>query len=405
MRLFYDDIENHLYKLLPYFLIFIFITTIAGAICSYFEYNSWKIGDWLINYQGGFVRRGLIGEVILKLSHLTDINPGIYLVIFLSSFYAIFLFFSYKLLMLQDRLLPYILLIFSPFIFTFQLYDITGGFRKEIIYFALLSFIVWIAKVEDAKKFEKIFYITLLLYPLLILTHEMLIIYIPIILIVYLYKIKLTLKKIAILALFLIPSLVALIALKLHMGTPNQIDEIFHSIQAENYPINKISLYWLDKNISFGINSVIKHLKVDNYIYYLFFIPLALIAYIPIVDRLKLLLKDRLIIFLFSLSIIFTIAISAIAVDWGRFIYIILVSIFLLSLLPNEKLTRYSNKRVSSSIIIFFLIYTLLWHIPHCCSPFIGLPHKYREVNIIAVFKPYVKIVILYFPKIKEVLK
>ena len=29
--------------------------------------DSWTIGEWLINYQGGFVRRGLLGEGIYLL--------------------------------------------------------------------------------------------------------------------------------------------------------------------------------------------------------------------------------------------------------------------------------------------------------------------------------------------------
>src|SRR5262249_30076468 len=44
---------------------------------------SWQISEWLINYQGGFVRRGLPGEIILTLSK-QGINP--YLVIMGLSF-------------------------------------------------------------------------------------------------------------------------------------------------------------------------------------------------------------------------------------------------------------------------------------------------------------------------------
>ena len=91
--------------------------------------------------------------------------------------------------------MPYAFLIFSPYIFTFQINDLAGGFRKEIIFFAILSFIVWSATVKEHKIFEKFFYITLLIYPAVILTHEMLIILMPYLLVVYVMTTKLTKEK------------------------------------------------------------------------------------------------------------------------------------------------------------------------------------------------------------------
>ena len=90
--------EKVLQKSLPYFFALVFITTIAGALSGYLRHDSFKIGDWLINYQGGMVRRGLLGEVIYQLSYFTHINPGLYVVLFQIFFYAVFLFFSFALL-------------------------------------------------------------------------------------------------------------------------------------------------------------------------------------------------------------------------------------------------------------------------------------------------------------------
>ena len=36
--------------------------------------DSWTIGEWLINYQGGFVRRGFLGEGIYLFSTATKIS-------------------------------------------------------------------------------------------------------------------------------------------------------------------------------------------------------------------------------------------------------------------------------------------------------------------------------------------
>lgn len=40
----------------------------------YLNYREWGISDWLINYQGGFVRRGLLGEVLFMLYQLHPFN-------------------------------------------------------------------------------------------------------------------------------------------------------------------------------------------------------------------------------------------------------------------------------------------------------------------------------------------
>lgn len=37
--------------------------------------NTWSVGEWLINYQGGFVRRGLPGEIIFQLASHASLPP------------------------------------------------------------------------------------------------------------------------------------------------------------------------------------------------------------------------------------------------------------------------------------------------------------------------------------------
>ena len=57
--------------------------------------NSWTVGEWLISYAGGFIRRGLPGQVIFYLSTHLDINP-IFLTWFISLFSILFLFILIK---------------------------------------------------------------------------------------------------------------------------------------------------------------------------------------------------------------------------------------------------------------------------------------------------------------------
>ena len=73
--------------------IFFFTSIVVGSFLNMlsnktYQYDSWTIGEWLINYQGGFVRRGLSGETIYFLSNSLKISP-----IFLIWFICIFSYF------------------------------------------------------------------------------------------------------------------------------------------------------------------------------------------------------------------------------------------------------------------------------------------------------------------------
>lgn len=60
------------------------VATINQLILSlHWGHDSWQMTEWLINYAGGFVRRGLPGETILLIAEQTKIQEN-YLVIFIS---------------------------------------------------------------------------------------------------------------------------------------------------------------------------------------------------------------------------------------------------------------------------------------------------------------------------------
>lgn len=401
-----DYIEKVLRSALPYFFILVFIITIVGIFSSYLEHNPWTMGDWLINYQGGFIRRGFLGEIIYQISYFTHINPGIYVVIFQIFFYGIFFTFSYFSLKKQHFLLPYSFLIFSPFIFTFQINNLDGGGRKEIIYFAILAFIIWYSKVKEYKNFEKVFYLIMLLYPMIILTHEMLAIFLPYLLVVYISVTNITKKNFFLITLLLLPSIFSFLFAIHYSGVSSQVAEIFSSLSRENYTITKGAISWLDKDLYFGINRVINNINHNNYLYYIPIAIFATIAYIPIYIKLKLFTKNKLLFSLILISLIGTIPLFIVAVDWGRFIYIHLVSIFLLSLLPNQTIKNHNKlnsiQPINILVVIFFIVYSLLWHIPHFDSPIKAFPQNYKQINIATNVKPFVKILSYYYPEPKS---
>ncbi|MBL4819526.1 MAG: hypothetical protein JKY98_00855 [Gammaproteobacteria bacterium] len=334
------------------------------------------MGDWLINYQGGFIRRGLFGEIALILSSYADINTGLIVFLVQIVLYLVFFIFSYFLLKEQKLLTPYILLIFSPFIFAFQIHNVDGGFRKEIIYFALLSFVAWSSTRYQEKIFEKIVYGILLIYPLVILTHEMLAVFLPYIVAIYIVKLDLNVKRLVTLAVFISLSVVSFILALLYPGTHEQVTLIFDSLV--DYSVEGGAISWLDKSASFGYNHLrAEFLSWGSIAGFSFTLVLSSLAYIPITKKIHLLFHNQEARYLILFSLIGTLPLFIVAVDWGRFVYIHLVSIFILSMLMpsntlnmnlkfNGMLEAISNKRlllVPASV--FFIAYSTSWYIRH----------------------------------------
>jgi len=382
-----NNLEIVIRRVLPYFFVLLFLGTLTAALFGYNAHNSWKMGDWLINYQGGMVRRGLLGELIYQLAHITKINPGIYVVLFQMFFYTVFFAFSYVLLKRQHSLLPYAFLIFSPYIFTFQINDLAGGFRKEIIFFAILSFTVWSATLKDHKSFENFFYTTLLIYPAVILTHEMLIIFMPYLLVVYVMTIKLTKKKFFLITFLLIPSIFALlVTIYYSVITPSQVEEIFNSIARENYALKGGAIAYLDSDPSDLRGTLIRYLELYPYKYYVLIAAFSLLAYIPISKKLGLLIKNKFSLFLILISLLGTIGLNFFVADWGRSIYINLVSIFILSLMIPKNIEKNQSHAIIKSVnifsIVFFIIYVFFWHIPHVGSPHSAYAKSFRTINV-----------------------
>lgn len=59
------------------FTFLFFIVLCATALFSLIHvssYESFQISDWLINYQGGFIRRGLVGEILFQIEKVSPYN-------------------------------------------------------------------------------------------------------------------------------------------------------------------------------------------------------------------------------------------------------------------------------------------------------------------------------------------
>ena len=126
--------------------------------------ESWQITEWLINYQGGFVRRGLLGEVVWQLHQAFGFDPYLLIVTLCFAFFVLLVVFfvvgfvrrGYPLI-----LLPSVFLLGGPILNNYWV-------RKDVL--SILFFAVVVYLLSKREKMSLVLANTFLVIMLLI--HE-----------------------------------------------------------------------------------------------------------------------------------------------------------------------------------------------------------------------------------------
>ncbi len=139
---------------------------------------AWLISDWLINYQGGFVRRGLPGEAVYTVAHLLNLSPIGLAVALLLCLATAFLCATCYLAVHGRPNLWLAALILSPATFTFHLQHPLLGLRKEIIFLAGLALFLALVRKNRLSAPKTALYLSAVA-ALTVFSHEALGCYIP----------------------------------------------------------------------------------------------------------------------------------------------------------------------------------------------------------------------------------
>jgi hypothetical protein len=103
--------------------------------------DAYCLGEWLINYGGGFVRRGLGGTAILQAAAVLGVSPRLVAFAILAISYAL-IFYALAVALARSR--PTILdlvLILSPCAAFFPVIHDVAGQRKEVLMLAMMSLV------------------------------------------------------------------------------------------------------------------------------------------------------------------------------------------------------------------------------------------------------------------------
>jgi hypothetical protein len=97
------------------------------------------MGDWLINYSAGFVRRGLIGAVALLIARWTHLSSILLIFVLQVASFLLFIACAYRLTRNLHWDFALSTLLLSPAAFSFMLINHSTDFRKEVLLFGVLA--------------------------------------------------------------------------------------------------------------------------------------------------------------------------------------------------------------------------------------------------------------------------
>ena len=355
-----------------YLKIYLLILFFFAVFFFFQKYNNsveWTISEWLINYQGGFTRRGLLGELIFQFSNIIGITIREGILTFQILTYIIYFFLIYYFLRNIDTNWILIFAIFSPLFLSYPIAEVEVLGRKEI--FVFISFLV-IIMMFSSENFKNKYYIYYsLILTILFLIWEGVFIYLSYFIFILLIKNNFILNKNLFLKIIFcfFPVSIAFYFIVTQRLNTNEINIMCESI-GECYG----AITYLNRDISSNISEVVSKFQTSYLIRYIL---ILIVGYFPLIllltkSEFNLKFKNNnkfLVLFSFILLFLPTISFFYIAQDWGRWINIsytlsLFTYIYCLkknSIITNLRAISYPilNKRFITTLL--FVIFCFGW--------------------------------------------
>jgi len=365
------------------FFIFITVIFLLGIYNLYIKHlvlNDSTISEYLINYQGGFTRRGIIGEICFQIAKFFKIDLRFAIFLVQSSIFFLYLILIYSYIKDLPKNILTIIAIFSPIFLLYPIAELEVLARKELFLFVAFISFLNISNVKYSKNIPLLY--VFFIFPVVILIWEPSIFFFPFIAIIILINNKIdTFKKIifkillsfssSILVFFYV--ITHLLSEDGHTLMKNSLYEKFgelcymscallgskSSIQAQFNAVNQL----------YTINIILTYLII----LILGFLPLGILLYSSRFKKKNYLFKDttsnifRLFYLLLPILILF-----ASATDWGRWVnisytFLILLYLYLIKndlIILDNKIFYFDNfyRNKKRLFIFIFIIFAFCWN-------------------------------------------
>ena len=345
--------------------------------------NYWTYSEIHINYSLGFVKRGLLGSVMLYLESI-GLSKNIFFssIFYLTTICNIFLFLNLINKFKQNHLFFFVFFSLNPALILFSFYDLGGYARTEIFGISICLLHTFFAQKFYHHKIDYKKYLKLLLtviYPLsliIILIHELNILFLTfhffttlIILNKNKFREVVNFKYLIIINVIFLIFITSL--LLTHPFSKEFAQKLYDNLQSKDG-----TSFWIWASIagtfSERINSEINHMLIPSGAISLYFF-IFLFYLMPIFFLLnKTSEKNKFYLIYIFLSALPFVLLFFIGRDWGRWIHIIIFVIFCCLIQFKEKKINipenYKFKILTYLFLIFIVFQFGFTRIPHCCN-------------------------------------
>jgi hypothetical protein len=352
---------------------------------NFFPYQ-YVYTEWLISYEGGFVKRGLGGQIILEITKIFKLKLEYATLLIQTLGYFLYFFFFYQFVKKIKINFFWYLIIFTPLLLAYPLVVLEALGRKDIFvisFFLIFTFVKQKSKHEIIYSFYIIFFISTLI-------HEITIFYIFHYLLVIFLKINFLKEKINIKTiLHILVFLFFLVFINIHVSKFVDLDKMV-SIYAEyNIEITTQSgaISWIKPSLASILQGTMNAITLESIFKYLIIYFLAFFPFIFFLKTKKNFNKYLNIKFITFISFILLIPMHLLIYDWGRIAYISInfFTIIIILMFQNKMIDKnFLNNKInilSTKRKIIFLILIC----------FIICPKLLVTDNLIKV--PYIKII------------
>jgi len=345
--------------------IFAYSLLVGAYFTSFIQYgkqinsggNAWLTGEWLINYSGGFVRRGIFGELFLLLAP-SGIAGLWTLFLIQCAFYVPLLIYSLTYLHRMQFSWPSIALACSPAAFIFIGLDPAAFARKESI--GLTSLILLIIarnlKIRHSKYSLVIRNSGLILFVFAVFASEINFVMLPAVI----YLLKQNRNSYRWIAWVNRPILIAIIGATVGLflslifnGNLENVTKICSRIKAQGFNESLCSggiaaLAWDFNDVAERFATLLPGYRI--------YLPLFLLALLPIINCKWFKVNWIWVIVSFAL----TMPLFFVGLDWGRWIFIFIMTITILIMSSKNQALEVNCWKSYTA-----LPFVLLWSLPH----------------------------------------
>jgi hypothetical protein len=365
------------------FFVYAGLAAFAAGLLMVRLSRNWTISDWLINYQGGFIRRGLPGQIAFSLGHFLHVSPVFFAALFYLSL-LLALVIAFRSLALATSYNVWVLaLIVSPATLSFAILHPQAGFRKEIIFLSALALFALLLRKSQRSSLWVVVFMTIVL-TVGTLSHEVVIFYSPYFFAALILGGRSVPRALRECVIPFAAGAAVLYVCSTHLGNYEVAAKVCSSlgykllVPGSTEICSSGAIPYLTKSREAAQAEAFALIREHRYwATYPFFAALALVPAIGeslVLARSGLNREMRVLWITAAITLAASLPLFAFGIDWGRWIYIHVFSIAMLLMLAdararaekplpaNEVPGGRSRERLAASIFLF--VYAACWSMP-----------------------------------------